>query len=431
MTESDRNRSDGALEVGVRFRHNPKVYSFSAADIRVGVGEKVLVRSEKGVDMGEVIELKGRVPQERADQLMPVLRKATAEDLAHIEEQEQRERQALDICAEKIAEHNLPMKLIDASLSFDNTRLVFFFSAEGRVDFRELVRDLAKTFRLRIELRQIGVRDEAKLLGGLGPCGRRLCCKSFMREFEPVGIRVAKDQGLALNPNKISGLCDRLMCCLLFEHNTYCALRNELPSRGERVMTEKGPGVVREVMLLKEQVLVHLEDGTELAVKVCQLRPAGEPAPSPAPEAEAPAEEAAAVVEEEAPAQEAPQKEAQESGQPSRRRGSRGRRRSRSKSSGEGGGSGQKQPKAEQPAARQPAAQEASAGQAQPAEGNPQGQQHPEKPSGGGEGKGRKRSSRRRGGRRKPGGQQSKQQGKSEGGKPSGGAKGAADGGTS
>ena len=431
MTESDRGRSDGALEVGVRFKHNPKVYSFSAGDIRVSVGEKVLVRSEKGVDMGEVIELKGRVPQERADQLMPVLRKATPEDLAHIEEQEQRERQALHICGEKIAEHNLPMKLIDASLSFDNTRLVFFFSAEGRVDFRELVRDLAKTFRLRIELRQIGVRDEAKLLGGLGPCGRRLCCKSFMREFEPVGIRVAKDQGLALNPNKISGLCDRLMCCLLFEHKTYCALRNELPSRGERVMTEKGPGVVREVMLLKEQVLVHLEDGTELAVKVCELRPAGEAAPSSAPDADAPAEEAAPAAEkaaptvQEEPAQEAPQKEAQESGQPSRRRGSRGRRRSRSKPAGERGDAQQKQPKPEQPAA-----QEASSGQGRSDRRNTE-QQHAEKPSGGGERKSRKRSSRRRGGRLKSGGQQSKQQGKSDGGKPSGGGKEAAGGGTS
>jgi len=141
------------------------------------------------------------------------------------------------------------------------------------VDFRELVRDLAKTFRLRIELRQIGVRDEAKLLGGLGPCGRRLCCKTFMRDFEPVGIRVAKDQGLALNPNKISGLCDRLMCCLLFEHETYCALRKELPSRGDKVLTEHGPGIVRDVMLLKEQVEVELKDGTEVKVKACEVRP--------------------------------------------------------------------------------------------------------------------------------------------------------------
>jgi cell fate regulator YaaT (PSP1 superfamily) len=223
--------------------------------------------------MGEVMELKGRASEERAEKLMPVVRKATEEDLEHIEEQERREKQALKICDEKIDDHGLPMKLIDASLSFDNTRLVFYFSADGRVDFRELVRDLAKTFRLRIELRQIGVRDEAKLLGGLGPCGRRLCCKTFMRDFEPVGIRVAKDQGLALNPNKISGLCDRLMCCLLFEHETYCELRDELPSRGDRVMTEHGPGTVKDVMMLKEKLEVHLDDGTELSLNACEVRP--------------------------------------------------------------------------------------------------------------------------------------------------------------
>lgn len=273
MSDSDKGRINGATEVGVRFRHNPKVYSFIAEQMRLSIGDRVLVRTEKGVDMGEVMELKGRVTEERAEQLMPVVRKATGEDLEHIEEQERREKRALKICGEKIEEHGLPMKLIDSSLSFDNTRLVFYFSADGRVDFRELVRDLAKTFRLRIELRQIGVRDEAKLLGGLGPCGRRLCCKTFMRDFEPVGIRVAKDQGLALNPNKISGLCDRLMCCLLFEHETYCALRNELPSRGDRVLTEQGPGTVRDVLLLKEQVEVHLDDGTEINAKVCDLRP--------------------------------------------------------------------------------------------------------------------------------------------------------------
>ncbi|MBD3292754.1 MAG: stage 0 sporulation protein [Armatimonadia bacterium] len=273
MSDADRGRINGATEVGVRFRHNPKIYSFVAEDMRLSIGDRVLVRSEKGVDMGEVMELRGRVDEERAEQLMPVVRKATEDDLEHLEEQERREKQALKICAEKIEEHGLPMKLIDSSLSFDNTRLVFYFSADGRVDFRELVRDLAKTFRLRIELRQIGVRDEAKLLGGLGPCGRRLCCKTFMRDFEPVGIRVAKDQGLALNPNKISGLCDRLMCCLLFEHETYCTLRDELPSRGDRVMSEQGPGTVRDVMLLKEQVEVHLDDGTEIKVKVCDLRP--------------------------------------------------------------------------------------------------------------------------------------------------------------
>ncbi|MFP4249468.1 MAG: stage 0 sporulation family protein [Armatimonadota bacterium] len=273
MSDANKSRTNGPAEIGVSFRHNPKIYSFVVEGVRLSIGDRVLVRSEKGVDIGEVMELKGRVSEERAEELMPVVRKATEDDLAHVEEQERREKQALKICAEKIEQHNLPMKLIDASLSFDNTRLVFYFSADGRVDFRELVRDLAKTFRLRIELRQIGVRDEAKLLGGLGPCGRRLCCKTFMRDFEPVGIRVAKDQGLALNPNKISGLCDRLMCCLLFEHETYCALRGEMPSRGDKVITEHGPAIVRDVMLLKEQIEVELQDGTEMTVKACETRP--------------------------------------------------------------------------------------------------------------------------------------------------------------
>ncbi len=280
MSEIQPTREDAHMEIGVSFRHNPKIYSFVATGIRLSIGDKVLVRTEKGVDLGEVMELRGRVDDERAAQLMPVVRKATAEDLEHIAEQQEREKQALEICAEAIEQHGLPMKLIDANLSFDNTRLVFFFSADGRVDFRELVRDLARAFRMRIELRQIGVRDEAKLLGGLGPCGRRLCCKTFMRDFEPVGIRMAKDQGLALNPAKISGLCDRLMCCLLFEHNTYCALRDDLPKRGERVMTDHGPGTVREIALIKEELTIALDDGSEVRVRACRVWPVdGEPPP--------------------------------------------------------------------------------------------------------------------------------------------------------
>lgn len=275
MSEEQRADASGSIEVGVRFRHNPRIYSFSAQE-RLTIGDRVLVRSERGVDLGEVMEIKGRVSADRAEELMPVVRKAKAEDLAHVEEQEGREKRAMEICAEKIAEHGLPMKLIDAALSFDNTRLVFFFSADGRVDFRELVRDLARTFRLRIELRQIGVRDEAKLLGGLGPCGRRLCCKTFMNDFEPVGIRVAKDQGLALNPSKISGLCDRLMCCLLFEHEAYVEARKKLPERGTRVSTPHGPGRVTGVQLLCEKLTVELEDGQEVVLPLEMLRPAGE-----------------------------------------------------------------------------------------------------------------------------------------------------------
>ncbi|MGC9317674.1 MAG: PSP1 domain-containing protein [Armatimonadota bacterium] len=271
--DDDRREQQAELEVGVSFRHNPKVYSFASSGHRLSIGDKVLVRTEKGVDIGEVREIKGRIPPEGTEEFMPVVRKATPDDLEHVAEQERREEQALKICAEKIEEHGLPMKLIDASLSFDNTRLVFFFSADGRVDFRELVRDLAKTFRMRIELRQIGVRDEAKLLGGLGPCGRRLCCKTFMRDFEPVGIRVAKDQGLALNPNKISGLCDRLMCCLLFERDTYLELTEKLPEKGDRVRTAQGAGTVRDVAVLKEQLTVELEGGSEVTVPASEVEP--------------------------------------------------------------------------------------------------------------------------------------------------------------
>ncbi len=268
MSDDDTTSADGNFQVGVRFRHNPKIYSFAAEGMTLSVGDQVLVRSEKGVDIGEVMVIEGRISGDRAEDLMPVVRKATEDDLEHLETQKQREERALEICAEKIEEHGLPMKLIDASLSFDHTRLVFFFSADGRVDFRELVRDLASTFRLRIELRQIGVRDEAKLIGGLGPCGRPLCCNTFMRDFAPVGIRVAKDQDLALNPNKISGLCDRLMCCLLFEHEGYLEAREKLPERGEHIQTPHGPARVTDIDLLREQITVELEEGNELTLDV-------------------------------------------------------------------------------------------------------------------------------------------------------------------
>ncbi len=200
---------------------------------------------------------------------------ATDEDLAHAAEQEERERRALEVCDERITAHKLPMKLIDAHLSFDNTRLVFLFASEGRVDFRELVRDLAKTFRMRIELRQVGVRDEAKLLGGLGPCGRQLCCKMFMRNFEPVGIRIAKDQDLALNPNKLSGLCDRLMCCLRFEHQTYVENKARLPKKGVRVKVGESTGQVTSVYVLKEELRIHMEDGRDITVHRSEVEPLG------------------------------------------------------------------------------------------------------------------------------------------------------------
>ncbi len=263
------------LELGVAFPHNAKVYSFSSGGLRTRIGEKVLVRTDLGVDLGDVVRIKGRLSPERIEELTPVVRAATEEDLAHATEQGERERRALEVCGERITAHKLPMKLIDAHLSFDNTRLVFLFASEGRVDFRELVRDLAKTFRMRIELRQVGVRDEAKLLGGLGPCGRQLCCKMFMRNFEPVGIRIAKDQGLALNPNKLSGLCDRLMCCLRFEHETYVEHKGRLPKKGTRVKVGESTGQVVSVYVLKEELRVRMEDGRDVTVHRSEIEPLG------------------------------------------------------------------------------------------------------------------------------------------------------------
>lgn len=323
-------------EVGVRFQRSGKVYSFSSKGLVVHTGDEVLVRTEKGVDLGQVTEIGGPVSEEAAEGLMPVVRVATEEDLEYSREQEEKEKSALATCAEKVAEHELPMKLVDAHLSFDNTRLVFYFSAEGRVDFRNLVRDLAKTFRKRIELRQIGVRDEAKLLGGVGPCGRRLCCQSFLQNFEPVGIRVAKDQGLALNPNKISGLCDRLMCCLRFEHEMYQELKASLPSKGDKVNTSAGIGQVTDVHLLKEELVVVLQDGQELRVAASEAdlveQETGPPAEGPKPQPQA----------EKQPSDESRKKEEK---QARSKQGGRRRRRSRSKSQRKqsGGGGNKKQ----------------------------------------------------------------------------------------
>ncbi len=297
---AERSRGTGPqLELGVAFPHNAKAYSFASGGLRAQIGDKVLVRTDKGVDLGDVVKIKGRLTPEAAEELTAVVRIATAEDLAHVAEQEERERRALQVCDEKITEHDLPMKLIDAHLSFDNTRLVFLFAAEGRVDFRELVRDLAKTFRMRIELRQVGVRDEAKLLGGIGPCGRQLCCKMFMRNFEPVGIRIAKDQGLALNPSKLSGLCDRLMCCLRFEHETYVTNKKKLPRKGTRVQVGDAVGEVRTVHVLQEELTVRLREGRDVTVsndEVRVLRDGEMPAPVATAEQAGPDQEAAIPV---------------------------------------------------------------------------------------------------------------------------------------
>lgn len=266
--------------IGVSFRRSGRVYYFTANGLRVRQGDQVLAETDRGLDIGEVVFVKYEAPEtEDGKPLKPLLRKATPEDLARERELQVKEREARKVCEEKVAAHNLPMRLIAADYTFDEQRLVFFFSAEGRVDFRALVRDLAETFRTRIELRQVGVRDQAKMVGGLGPCGRPLCCNTFLRNFDPVGIRVAKDQGLSLNPAKISGICDRLMCCLRFEHATYSELARKLPKAGQTVNTFKGQAVVKHVNLMHERIQVVHADGDVEDLKACHVWALDAPAP--------------------------------------------------------------------------------------------------------------------------------------------------------
>ncbi len=261
MAECTKREQQEARAVGVTFRRGGKVYSFAPNGVRVTPGDRVLARTERGVDIGEVVVVKRHLDKdERGKPLKPLVRRATKDDVRREERLREREREAEALCNKKIAEHSLPMKLIDADYTFDGQRLVFFFSAEGRVDFRALVRDLAETFHCRIELRQIGVRDEAKMIGGLGPCGRPLCCAQWLRTFDPVGIKVAKDQGMPLNPAKISGICDRLMCCLRFEHEVYKELAARLPQNGDEVRAQGKVGVVKAVALLREMVTVQFHD---------------------------------------------------------------------------------------------------------------------------------------------------------------------------
>ena len=208
--------------VGVRFKRAGKIYYFSTGDLALNANDKVIVETARGVEYGECVLAPRQVPE--ADVVMPlkpVIRKATPEDERIVEVNRTKEKEAFDICLKKIGDHQLPMKLVDVEYTFDGNKIIFSFTAEGRVDFRELVKDLASIFRTRIELRQIGVRDEVKMLGGIGSCGRVLCCSSFLGDFEPVSIRMAKDQKLSLNPTKISGICGRLMCCLKYENGAY------------------------------------------------------------------------------------------------------------------------------------------------------------------------------------------------------------------
>ena len=244
--------------VGVRFRKAGKVYYFDPLEFDIKQGSNVIVETARGVEFGYVVMGIRDLPEEKITQpLKPVLRPATEEDVNTQEENGAREKEAFKVCLEKIRKHNLEMKLIDSEYTFDNNKLLFYFTADGRVDFRELVKDLASVFKTRIELRQIGVRDETKILGGIGVCGRALCCHTYLSEFIPVSIKMAKEQNLSLNPTKISGVCGRLMCCLKNEEEAYEELNSHLPSVGEYVTTSDGlRGEVQSTSVLKQLVKV-------------------------------------------------------------------------------------------------------------------------------------------------------------------------------
>ncbi|MEW5761812.1 MAG: stage 0 sporulation family protein [Bacillota bacterium] len=246
--------------VGVKFRKAGRIYYFDPGNLELMVGDGVIVETARGVEYGTVVTEPREWPAEGEEPLKPVVRKADAADLELVLANEAREKEAFAICQDKIAAHGLPMKLVDVDYTFDGSKIIFYFTAEGRIDFRELVRDLAAVFRTRIELRQIGVRDEAKMLGGLGCCGRELCCATWLREFSPVSIRMAKDQNLSLNPAKISGICGRLMCCLKFENEVYEDAREGLPEVGSRVTTPDGEGKVVGVNIFRHTVNVELKE---------------------------------------------------------------------------------------------------------------------------------------------------------------------------
>ena len=244
--------------IGVRFRPAGKIYFFSPGKYDIKAGEKVIVETARGVEFGSVVTGVKEVEEEKITQpLKSVIRIATQDDVRKEEKNREKEKEAFHICLEKIRKHGLEMKLIDAEYTFDNNKVLFYFTADGRIDFRELVKDLASVFRTRIELRQIGVRDESKIRGGIGICGRPLCCHTYLSEFAPVSIKMAKEQNLSLNPSKISGVCGRLMCCLTNEEETYEELNSHLPSAGDFVTTPEGlKGDVQSVNVLRQLVKV-------------------------------------------------------------------------------------------------------------------------------------------------------------------------------
>lgn len=250
--------------VGIRFKKAGKIYYFDPNQLALAVDDHVIVETARGVEFGQVVIGPREVKEEDiVAPLKPVQRKATAADEAKVAENRVKEQDAFRICAQKILAHGLPMNLVDVEYTFDVNKIIFYFTAEGRIDFRELVKDLASVFRTRIELRQIGVRDEAKMVGGIGCCGRSLCCATFLGDFEPVSIRMAKDQNLSLNPTKISGICGRLMCCLKYENDCYgsCCKRVPTPVVGREAVTVEGEGKITAINQAKRTAAILLGDG--------------------------------------------------------------------------------------------------------------------------------------------------------------------------
>lgn len=244
---------------GVRFKKAGKIYYFDPDELQVEKGTNVIVETARGMEFGTVTSgIKEVSENEIVPPLKKIVRIADENDIVQHKENVRKKQRAMELCQEKVNKHNLQMKLIDVEYTFDNSKIIFYFTADGRVDFRELVKDLAGVFKMRIELRQIGVRDEAKMVGGIGTCGKGLCCHTWLPEFEPVSIKMAKVQNLSLNPTKISGICGRLMCCLKYENDIYYELRKGMPEPGERIKTVDGIGVVQETNILENKIKVRL-----------------------------------------------------------------------------------------------------------------------------------------------------------------------------
>ena len=254
--------------IGVRFENAGKLYFFDPGEYWPTPGDYVLVETSRGIEFGEVVTGMKEIDDSTLQSpLKPVVRIASAEDLQHFKDNKAAEKEAYHICQKKISEHKLDMKLVSVEYTFDNSKILFYFTANGRVDFRSLVKDLAGVFKTRIELRQIGVRDEAKMLGGLGVCGRPICCGTFLGDFQPVSIKMVKEQNLSLNPTKISGVCGRLMCCLKYEQDQYEQTRKKMPKVGKEVITPDGPGVVWDLNIIKETVRVRIQKGDSSELK--------------------------------------------------------------------------------------------------------------------------------------------------------------------